>query len=144
MLRPWLQGVLTAIASEAHANCPVGTNDAIGTTRSPAVSLDKRGLDAGKHMKDTINTVIKVDGTKMTGWVTVNSPYAVFVHNGTNAHPIFPRGDYPLRFFWPKAPAISSKSGPAENVVRFMHVNHPGNASNPFLLRAGQSVTGGG
>jgi hypothetical protein len=56
--------------------------------------------------------------------VSANTTYAIFVHEGTKAHTIRPKGPgYPLRFFWPKV---------GRNVA-FMKVRHPGTKAQPFL-----------
>jgi len=63
--------------------------------------------------------------TGATEWkVEAQARYSIFVHEGTKAHDIKPKGPgYPLRFFWPKV----------GKWVAFMSVRHPGTAAQPFL-----------
>jgi hypothetical protein len=58
-----------------------------------------------------------------------------FIVEGTREHSIYPRGNYPLRFFWPKGP-----EGP--KIYYFMHVTHPGTDPNPFVARAWSRMQG--
>jgi hypothetical protein len=51
------------------------------------------------------------------------------ITGGSRDHPIYPRGNYPLRFFWPRGP-----EGP--KVYYYMSVQHPGTIPNPFVERA--------
>lgn len=53
------------------------------------------------------------------------SPLGRFITEGTRAHVITPRGNYPLRFV--------SRGG---DVVYAWRVNHPGTRANPFIARA--------
>ena len=55
-----------------------------------------------------------------------NCPYAVFVHEGTQPHDIYPKTKKALSFFWPNNP-----NGAGQAV--FAHVHHPGTAPNAFL-----------
>jgi len=48
---------------------------------------------------------------------------------GTAPHPIYPHGDYPLSFFWPRGPE-------GAKVYHYMHVNHPGTIPDPFVANA--------
>lgn len=59
--------------------------------------------------------------------VLSNLNYALFVHEGTNPHPI--HGNPLLAFYWANGP-----NGPGNYI--YASVNHPGTKPNPFLLRA--------
>jgi len=48
---------------------------------------------------------------------------------GTRPHPIYPRGNYPLRFFWPRGPE-------GAKVYYYWHVEHPGTVPDPFVSYA--------
>lgn len=52
-----------------------------------------------------------------------------FLTEGTKPHPIYPRGDYPLRFFWERGPR-----GPG--IYYYWSVSHPGTFPDPFVERA--------
>ena len=60
-----------------------------------------------------------------------NIPYATYVHEGTNPHPIDAKpGGPPLTFM---------RGG---SIWHLRHVNHPGNAPNRFMVRAAIEVLG--
>lgn len=112
-LPDWMQGVLSDVAGDAFTACPIGEPDPLGRPRPFATAL-----------RYTINTTITGTGIDIQGFVQANSPYAFFVHEGTQPHVIaavnFPR----LRFM---------KDG---TVRRPKMVNHPGTAAQPFLRNA--------
>jgi HK97 gp10 family phage protein len=64
------------------------------------------------------------------GGVSANTPYALFVHQGTRPHFIYARRASALRFFWPRV----------GRVVYFKHVHHPGTKPRPFLLHAAEEA----
>lgn len=68
----------------------------------------------------TVSEQVNSGGPQFRGKVAAPVPQAVWTDQGTLPHEIVPRGPgYPLRFYWPKVGGI----------VRFMRVNHPGNAA---------------
>lgn len=119
MVNDWLQNkILTPIASEAFANCPVGTPDPLGR---PATD---------PPMRYQINTRIEGSLPNMRGVVICNSAHALIVHNGTVPHLIEARNVSRLRFL-------------QNGTVRFPRaVNHPGTQAQPFLRNALESVIG--
>jgi hypothetical protein len=69
----------------------------------------------------------KAGGT--SGTVFVGGEHAFLLPmliEGTRAHPIYPRGPYPLRFFWERGPR-----GPG--IYYYMHVEHPGTIPLSFV-----------
>lgn len=65
-----------------------------------------------------------ITGLKVRGTVSSDLSYAAAVQSGARPHKIRPRGDgYPLKFYWRKV----------GHVVRFMHVNHPGQKGKGYL-----------
>jgi hypothetical protein len=74
-----------------------------------------------------------------TDWkITAHTGYAVFVHEGTRRHPIFPKKAGGLLVFnWPKAAMFGLK-----NPVHLRSVMHPGTKAQPFLLEALDRVHG--
>ena len=84
-----------------------------------------KGGGSGKLASDITKRVAHegVDPKIMVGaW---NNPYALFVHEGTAQHWIYPHNAKALYFFWPKA-------NPAGWVFA-KKVHHPGTSPNPYL-----------
>lgn len=119
-LRPWLEAKASSVAQEALRTCPVGAPDPLGRPR-----------EWPKHMRDCIVSGVDGNGLDLTGWVRVDTPYALAVHEGSKRHTI-PTGGraaqkakgYPLRF------------GSKGMTIRAYEVSHPGNQPNRFLLNA--------
>lgn len=122
----WLQRQLSEVASTAFHNCPVSTPQPI----HPMSSAPQRQPGRLQH---SINTRIEGSFPKLTGRVVANAPYAYFVHEGTNPHPIFPkRPAYALAFWQESAGAFQVRSS----------VFHPGTEAQPFLRNALDAVMG--
>lgn len=81
-------------------------------------------VDSGR-LRASIRT--EQDASKVR--VIADTPYAAAVHEGAKPHVITPKQARMLRF--------PTKAG---EVVFAPKVNHPGNAPNPFLLRALEMV----
>lgn len=62
----------------------------------------------------------------ITAEAVADTPYAVYVSEGTRAHEIRPRRANVLSFYWPKRGAT----------VFFAKVNHPGTAANDWFKTA--------
>lgn len=128
-LYAWLQRTLSTIAANAFHRAPVSTPQPI----HPKSKAEQRVPGKLKH---SINTRIVGSGTRITGYVEATAPYARFVHEGTAAHPIYPRRPAYALAFW------SEKR--SEFVVTSRGVNHPGTRPQPFLRDALVEVMGGG
>ena len=75
-------------------------------------------------------TDVRASSTTLTFYVKGEHAYLLpMLTGGTRKHPIYPHGDYPLRFFWPRGP-----EGP--KIYYYMHVNHPGTLPDPFVPNA--------
>lgn len=120
-LPQWLQRALSDVAGAAFALCPVGEGDPLGRPRPFKTPL-----------RYTINTKVDGTGANVVGYVQANSPYAYFVHQGTQGgaqiRPLAP--GYPLRFSW------------RGEVVRTMRVTRGATPAQPFLRDALVSVMG--
>ncbi len=126
-LRAWLQGRLSAIASNAFHRAPV-------SKPTPIHPKSKAPQRVPGKLKHSINTRIEGSGTRLIGVVEATAPYARYVHEGTGPHPINPRRPaYALAFWW-------EKKG---DFVVLPSVNHPGTRPQPFLRDALVAVMGG-
>lgn len=125
-LRAWLQGRLSAVASNAFHRAPESKSTPIHPmSRAPQIIPGK--------LKHSINTRIEGTGTRLIGYVEATAPYAKFVHEGTGAHPIRPRKPaFALAFWWEKKGDFEVNQG----------VNHPGTRPQPFLRDALVAVMG--
>ncbi len=114
LLRPYLQIKLDSIQTLAESSCPRGKPPAFG--REPEFPT--------KLYESHTN---RIDGTGVTliGYVTAGTPYAFFVHEGTNPHPIEANS----------AKALMFEGGNGEMVFR-KHVDHPGTPAQPWLKDA--------
>ena len=75
-------------------------------------------------------TDARASSTTLTFYVKGEHAYLLpMLTGGTKKHPIYPHGDYPLRFFWPRGP-----EGP--KIYYYMHVTHPGTLPDPFVANA--------
>lgn len=81
-------------------------------------------VDSGR-----LRASIRVEQNASNVRVVADTSYAAAVHEGAKPHVITPKRARMLRF--------PTKAG---EVVFAPQVNHPGNAPNPFLLRALQQV----
>lgn len=127
-LRAWLQGRLSAVASNAFHRAPVSTPTPI----HPKSNAPQRIPGKLQH---SINTRIEGSGTRLVGVVEATAPYARFVHEGTAPHRIEPRRPaFALAFWWEKK---------GEFAVFPNGVNHPGTRAQPFLKDALVAVMGG-
>lgn len=103
--------------------------------RATRVQLAARSQAKGKHGSGRLAADITkrvahegVDPKIMVGaW---NTPYALFVHEGTAQHWIYPRKTKALHFFWPRGGMASADFG---GWVFFKKVHHPGTSPNPYL-----------
>jgi len=80
-------------------------------------------VDTGRLAGSIVTVQINVNGKPGAG-IGTNVEYALYVHNGTRAHPITPKRAKVLRF----------KAG--GSVVFTSKVNHPGTDADPFLMNA--------
>jgi len=104
----WLLAVINEVRIVAQGNAPMVT---------------------GKLRNSIVARVIPA-GVGLIGEVTAQASYAIYVHQGTVAHPI--EGNPILRF-------PSAQTG---MIVFTPHVDHPGTKANPFLLDALVFVVG--
>lgn len=82
------------------------------------------------NLRNHIVKRVAQDGSGVVILVGVeNVPYAIWVHEGANPHPIYPRNAARLVFF-------SARAGRVIFMPPGMPVMHPGNAPNRFLIRA--------
>lgn len=79
-------------------------------------------------------TPVALQGSKLIGGVENTADYAMFVHDGTNRHPIVARRAKALHWISPGRPPWAA--GP----VFVTSVIHPGTKPRPFLLNAAQEV----
>lgn len=84
--------------------------------------------------------VYRIDGLRGTFYVDPSqAPYAIFVHEGTKPHDIYPVRAMALAFPWVTRGYVASKSGRMRYTVNdrgmvfFKHVHHPGTAAHPFM-----------
>lgn len=107
----YLLGLMLQVVDVARTLCPRG-----------------KGLDG--HLADAIDADRRVVdiGTGLAVYGRAKKPYALAVHEGARPHPIDPVNRTFLRF----------EAG--GEVIFTKHVDHPGNAGNPFLLNALRSV----
>lgn len=71
---------------------------------------------------------------RLTGRISAPVIQARTTDQGSPAHPIEPRGPYPLRFFWPKAGGFVASWG--WHGRHFGMVEHPGNDAQNWWLPA--------
>lgn len=122
--RAWLQGKLSEVASVAFHSAPVSKPTPIHP-RSSAPQV------VPGQLKHSINTRIDGSYPELVGKVIANVPYAYFVHEGTQAHPILPRRPaYALAFWWERQGEFVTRNS----------VFHPGTTAQPFLRDALESV----
>ena len=92
----------------------------------------RRPVTPGR-LRDSIVKRMGVDGRGV--YCRVGSggkvPYAQYVHEGTNPHPIDAKAGGPLLTFWAGG-----------GIVRTRHVEHPGTQPNRYLTRAAIEVLG--
>lgn len=98
-------------------------------TQTAARADSKVPVDVGALKQSQVKTPIVVTGDKVVGGVEYRAKYAMFVHEGTRAHPIAPKNKKVLAW-------IPRGSGKA---VFAKHVNHPGTKAQPWLRDALQS-----
>ena len=79
-------------------------------------------------------TPVAVQGSKLIGGVENTADYAMFVHDGTDSHPIVARRAKALHWISPGKPPWAA--GP----VFVTAVEHPGTKPRPFLFNAAQEV----
>lgn len=109
------------------------------------------------NLANSLTMTMRARRTFVAGTVETRVKYATYVHNGTQAHKIFPKGKGALSFDWKKvgmrtvvpkggrhratgfAGVVKSKKG-----VYFLigkgYVNHPGTKARPFLMDALKQV----
>lgn len=97
----------------------------------PALGRSRINTSTGNLQRN-----IKIDfgrtasGQDLESRVIANVHYAIYVHEPTRPHMIYPRMSANLAFFWPKAGGM----------VHLLQVRHPGTEGNPFLMRAALKV----
>ena len=87
--------------------------------------------DTGKFKEGiAYRTDDRASSTTLTFYVRGEHAFLLpMLTGGTAPHPIYPHGDYPLSFFWPRGPE-------GAKVYHYMHVNHPGTIPDPFVANA--------
>lgn len=78
------------------------------------------------RLKASINWSVQTAGYNVRGRSGSELIYAYSVHEGQPAREITPKRAPFLQFYWRRV----------GRVVRRMHVNHPGTASQPYLVQA--------
>jgi len=109
------------------------------------------------NLANSLVMTMRARRTYVAGTVETRVKYATFVHNGTRAHKIFPKGKGALAFDWKKvgmrvvvpkggrhratgfAGVVKSKKG-AYFLIGKGYVNHPGTKARPFLMDALRQV----
>lgn len=79
-----------------------------------------------------LNTKVTPSGLVATSEVKV--PYASYVREGTRSHPIRPKRERYLAFFWPQAPERMRRL--PDGRVLSKGVRHPGTTANPWYDNA--------
>jgi len=108
-------------------------------------NLGRAGVSALRHyapedtgkFKEGIAYRTDDRGSSTTVTIYVRGEHAFLLPmltGGTKKHPIYPRGNYPLRFFWPRGPE-------GAKVYHYMHVNHPGTIPDPFVAYAMEALS---
>lgn len=121
------------VALNTYVNSPAGpVQTYIGLltreTKDEAVEEAPVGKSSrpGPRLRDQIFVEPGGDGDPWT--VRSMAPYSIFVHDGTRPHPIDPKPSNPWqRLFW------EAEDG---GLAVARHVEHPGTAANPWLLRS--------
>jgi len=108
ILQRRMREIIRLVAADARVNAPVDT-----------------GRLAQSIKEDPITSSGPL---RVSGGVTSNAPYSVFVHQGTKPHVIRPRNASALKF----------QSG--GETVFAASVNHPGTKPRPFLTNALERV----
>ena len=119
-------------------NSPVGrfivrkTNDVAFYSRrfapspgGPGHGRTKINFATGELSKSIIVRKGKTNGGELEGRVVAIPKHAIFVHEGTAPHVIKAKNAPALVFYWHRV----------GKVVMFDSVNHPGNPTDPFLLK---------
>lgn len=128
------------VLSAMKAHCPVSkvpTQDASGRWRAggkwakapSGASVRYAGdfpLRPSGYLRSSCRSLREPDGSIIIG---PTAPYALYVQNGTPAHPIDSHGNYPLR-------------NRATGQVFGRHVNHPGTKAQPFITDSLAAIAG--
>ena len=132
---------LTAIAKEDAGKLVIKTTIRVLNRAKILTPVDTGNLRA------SLTQDIKMKSGEVVGRVSTNVNYAIYVHEGTKAHKIYPKNAKALVFYWPKvgAKTVVPKKAPGwtghfAKGTRFMigkgYVQHPGTKGRPFLRTA--------
>jgi HK97 gp10 family phage protein len=101
------------------------------TRRTSELAKEKAPVKTGRLKASVHEEADRLRGEMtVTGGVSADTPYALFVHQGTRPHLIRATHATSLRFFWPRT----------QRVEHFKYVHHPGTKPRPFLRDAAETA----
>lgn len=120
------------VLGEMKARCPVSQVQPVYASKGATVSGGTRyGGDFPLRPSGYLRSSCRKWRDEADGSICIgpSAPYALYVNNGTPAHPIDSHGPWPLR-------------NRATGQVFGRHVNHPGTTAQPFIVESLTAIAG--